>query len=157
MPLKSAGILAYRKTNRTVEYFLVHNAGPYWDGKDHHAWSIPKGLFEDEEPLAAAIREFNEETGQDITGEFFPLQPVRQSSGKIIYPYAVEANPDADKVVSNTFTMEWPPNSGQIQEYPEVDMGGWFTFEVAKKKIMKGQIAILEELAGLIDNNQPGL
>ncbi|MCB0807496.1 MAG: NUDIX domain-containing protein [Bacteroidales bacterium] len=150
MPLKSAGIVAYRKLNGSIEYFLVHNAGPYWEHKDLDAWSIPKGLFEEEKPLDAAIREFNEETGQEIAGDFFELTPVKQPSGKVIYPFAVEANPDADKVVSNLFEMEWPPRSGQIQEFPEVDKGGWFAIDMAKKKIMKGQIPILEELSEIL-------
>jgi len=153
MPLKSAGILAYRIINGAPEYFLVRNAGPYWEGKDQNAWSIPKGLFEEETPLEAALREFNEETGQEIDGDFIELTPVKQSSGKVIYPFAVEANPDAEKVVSNTFTMEWPPHSGQMKEYPEVDKGGWFNFELARTKLMKGQVPILMELEDLLNNN----
>ena len=154
MPLKSAGILAYRNINGSTEVFLVHPAGPYWDGKDLNAWSIPKGLFKEETPLEAAIREFNEETGQEISGDFIELVPVKQSSGKIIYPFAVEANPNAERVVSNTFRMEWPPGSGQIQEYPEVDKGGWFTFDVASKKLVNGQVPILRQLAVLLEKEK---
>jgi predicted NUDIX family NTP pyrophosphohydrolase len=148
MVKKSAGILAYRKTDSNYEVFLVHPGGPYWAKKDLSSWSIPKGEFEDEEdPLAAAKREFREETGFEIKGEFFSLEPVKQPGGKIIFTWAVEADFDASKVSSNTFEMEWPPKTGRMQEFPEVDRGEWFVMEAARRKLLKGQIPILGKLA----------
>ena len=148
MVRKSAGILAYRKTGSNYEVFLVHPGGPYWAKKDLGSWSIPKGEFEDEEdPLEAARREFKEETGNEITGEFFYLEPVKQPGEKVIFTWTVEADFDASKVSSNTFEMEWPPKTGRIQEFPEVDRGEWFVFEVARHKLLKGQVSILDQLA----------
>ena len=115
--------------------------------KDDGVWSIPKGLFDpDEDPLAAARREFEEETGQKIAGDFFELKPITQKGGKIVYAWAVEADVDADNIVSNTFELEWPPKSGKTQEFPEVDRGGWFDVETAKRKINPAQAALVEEL-----------
>ncbi len=150
MPRKSAGLLLYRFTSE-VEFFLVHPGGPFWAKKDDGAWSIPKGEFEDnEDPLEAAIREFKEETGFDVSGSFIPLTPVKQSSGKVIYAFALEYNLDAYKIKSNTFTMEWPPKSGRQQEFPEVDRGEWFNAETSRIKLNKGQVPILEEALGKI-------
>jgi predicted NUDIX family NTP pyrophosphohydrolase len=148
MTKKSAGILAFRKEKEYYRVFLVHPGGPFWKNKDLNAWSIPKGEFdESEEPLSAARREFNEETGYEISGDFFELEPVKQSGGKIIYSWAVETNIDATEIRSNKFKLEWPPKSGKIEEFPEVDKGGWFTFNEAENKIIKGQIPILKQLA----------
>ncbi|HSS69605.1 MAG TPA: NUDIX domain-containing protein, partial [Casimicrobiaceae bacterium] len=122
----SAGILLYRFRNGTLEVFLIHPGGPYWHGKDAGAWSIPKGeLEEGDDELAAAQREFEEETGSRVSGAFLPLEPLRLKSGKIIHAWAVRGDIDASAIRSNAFSMEWPPRSGRQQEFPEVDRGGW--------------------------------
>jgi predicted NUDIX family NTP pyrophosphohydrolase len=144
---KSAGILMYRIAENGLDVFLVHPGGPYWEKKDAGAWSIPKGEFETgEDPLAAARREFKEETGFAVAGDFVELTPLRQPSGKIIYAWAVEGNIDAASIKSNMFPMEWPPRSGKEQEFPEVDRGGWFDMSQAREKILKGQAGFLDEL-----------
>ncbi len=144
---ESAGILMYRLRNGTVEVFLVHPGGPYWAKKDLGAWSIPKGQFsEGEERLSAAKREFQEETGFLPEGDFVALTPVKQPGGKIVYAWAVKGDCDAKKIVSNTFSIEWPPRSGKRQEFPEVDRAEWFAIEVGREKILKGQATFLEEL-----------
>jgi predicted NUDIX family NTP pyrophosphohydrolase len=150
MPKQSAGLLMYRRTGQDIEVLLVHPGGPFWAKKDLGAWSIPKGEFTaDEDPLAAAQREFGEETGMRPDGPFARLVPIRQPSGKTIHAWAFEGNCDADAIRSNSFSMEWPPRSGRQQEFPEVDRAGWFTVDVAKEKIIKGQLGFIEELARL--------
>jgi len=147
----SAGIILYRKTGGKLEVFLVHPGGPFWAKKDEGAWSIPKGLFEEgEDPLTAARREFQEETGSGIAGEFEALTPLKQPSGKVVYAWAVEGDMDAASVKSNMFSMEWPPRSGQEQSFPEVDRGGWFDITRAKGKLLKGQRGFLEELRKIL-------
>jgi predicted NUDIX family NTP pyrophosphohydrolase len=147
MPKKSAGILVYRKTTEEYEVLLVHPGGPFWAKKDLNSWSIPKGEFEDgEEPLAASKREFEEETGFNIEGEFIELRQVKQPSGKVIYTWAVEGDIDISMVKSNLFELEWPPRSGSFKEFPEIDRAEWFDFETAKQKILSGQIPILDNL-----------
>ncbi|MGZ3951991.1 MAG: NUDIX domain-containing protein [Flavisolibacter sp.] len=143
----SAGIVLFRKTGEDVEVFLVHPGGPFWKGKDKGVWSIPKGEFtEGEDPLTVAKREFNEETGQTIDGDFKGLKPIKQKGGKIVYAWAVEGDADADNIVSNTFKQEWPYKSGKWITIPEVDKAGWFTVEEAKEKINAAQVAFIEEL-----------
>jgi predicted NUDIX family NTP pyrophosphohydrolase len=147
---KSAGILAYRRGERGLEVFLVHPGGPFWKNKDEHAWSIPKGEFDDEDPLDAARREFAEETGQSIDGEFVALEPVR-SAGKIIHAFAVAADsPDPGRLDSNTFEMAWPPRSGRRQSFPEVDRAAWVPLEEAAGKLHKNQQALVDRLAQLL-------
>jgi predicted NUDIX family NTP pyrophosphohydrolase len=147
MPKKSAGVLLYRSVSHSPEVFLVHPGGPFWAKKDEGAWSIPKGEFaEGEDPMAVAKREFREETGFAVSGEFERLQPVRQPSGKIVYAWSVEGDVDAAAIHSNSFTVEWPRGSGKLQEFPEVDRGGWFDLKLAKRKIIKGQVPLLEQL-----------
>ena len=147
MNKKSAGILLYRFTHQKIEFLLVHPGGPFWKNKDLGSWSIPKGEFEDdEEPLDAAIREFQEETGLEIKGEFITLAPVRQKSGKIVHGFALEKNIDPEKIKSNTFSMEWPPKSGIDQDFPEIDKAGWFDVNTARKKINPGQAPLLDDL-----------
>ena len=147
MPKHSAGILMYRHCNEGVEVFLVHPGGPFWSRKDLGAWSIPKGVFrEDEDPLEAAKREFYEETGMVVSGEFIPLPPVKQSSTKLVYAWLLEGDCDAESVKSNMFRMEWPPRSGSIREFPEVDRAAWFPRPVAREKIVKGQRPLLDEV-----------
>ncbi len=151
MPKMSAGLLMYRRRRGILEVFLVHPGGPFWSKKDAGAWSIPKGEYAaGEDPLEVAKREFREETGFQASGEFIPLNPRKQPSGKLITAWAVEGDCDASAVQSNTFLMEWPPRSGREQEFPEVDRAGWFTLPGAKEKIIKGQSGFLEELAQIL-------
>jgi predicted NUDIX family NTP pyrophosphohydrolase len=150
---KSAGILLYRKINNYLELFLVHPGGPFWQHRDTGAWSIPKGEFTEEEPLAAAIREFEEETGQKVSGDFIALKTIQQKSGKLVYAWAVEGDIDPDRIVSNTFKQEWPYKSGKWQTFPEVDKAGWFSVEEAKKWINPAQVELLDDLAGKLKSN----
>jgi len=147
MSKQSAGILLYRKKNKILEVFLVHPGGPFWIKKDDGAWSIPKGEFEDdEEPLNAAKREFEEETGIKISGEFIELNPVKQKSGKKVYAWAVEGNIDPGKIISNNFEIEWPPKSGKMKSFPEIDKAMWFNLSEASTKINSGQLPLIKEL-----------
>jgi predicted NUDIX family NTP pyrophosphohydrolase len=151
MPQRSAGILLYRRPQGGVEVLLVHPGGPFWAKKDDGAWSIPKGEYAPgEEPLAAARREFEEETGARAEGEAVALGTFRQPSGKIVDAWAVEGDFDPATLKSNTFTLEWPPRSGKMREVPEVDRAGWFTPEEAARKLLKGQRPILEALLSTI-------
>jgi len=144
---KSAGLLVYRKVEKSIEVFLVHPGGPFWKGKEAGAWSIPKGEFaEGEEPLAAARREFTEETGQAIGGDFLALTAVQQKGGKLVFAWAVEAEVDATNIVSNTFRQEYPYKSGKWITIPEVDKAAWFSLEEARQKINAAQVAFLDEL-----------
>jgi len=145
MAKKSAGILMYRFLEGKLEIFLVHPGGPIWKNKDQGAWSIPKGEFEDEDPLQAAKREFFEETGMSVEGEFKALTPVTQKNGKRVYAWATEGNVDPEKIKSNEFEMEWPPKSGKLQEFPEVDRAEWFGLEEALLKINSGQAEFIRE------------
>jgi|SRR5947208_8779057 len=150
MTMQSAGLLVYRTAGDGVEIFLVHPGGPFFAKKDDGAWSIPKGVFDDEDPLTAARREFVEETGFKIAGDFFELKPVKQKGGKIVRAWAVEADVDADAIQSITFTMEWPPKSGKTAEFPAVDRAAWFDPETAKQKINPAQSALITELMSRI-------
>lgn len=151
MPKQSAGILLYRKANNQLEIFLVHPGGPFFKNKDGGAWSIPKGEFlHDEDALLAAKREFLEETGQAIDGNFIKLEPVKLKSGKTVHAWAVEGNIDHQNIISNTFEMEWPPRSGKTASFAEVDRAGWFDPEVAKTKVNTAQIALIDELESVI-------
>jgi predicted NUDIX family NTP pyrophosphohydrolase len=142
----SAGLLLYR-CRAELEVFLVHPGGPFWVKKDAGAWSLPKGeIGEGEDPLEAAKREFGEETGLPIAGEFQRLEPVRQSAGKIVHAWAIEADCDPSQLRSNLFVMEWPPKSGQTQQFPEVDRAGWFHIPEARKRINAGQLGLLDQL-----------
>jgi predicted NUDIX family NTP pyrophosphohydrolase len=147
MPQRSAGILLYRRRGPEVEVLLVHPGGPFWARKDEGAWSIPKGVYElGEDPLAAARREFEEETGARSEGEAVPLGSFRQSAAKIVDVWAVGGDFDPAGLESNTFTMEWPPRSGNMREVPEVDRAEWFTPEAALRKLLKGQRPVIEAL-----------
>jgi predicted NUDIX family NTP pyrophosphohydrolase len=148
MSKASAGLLLFRRREGRLEVFLVHPGGPFWAGKDAGAWSIPKGEHgPEEDPLTAACREFSEETGFAPTGPFLPLTPLKQKSGKVVRAFAWEGEADPSRLQSNTFPLEWPPRSGKIQEFPEVDRAAWFPLEAAKEKIHPGQAGFLEELA----------
>lgn len=152
MAKKSAGLLLFRDVSGHLEVLLVHPGGPFWAKKDDGAWSIPKGEFEaDEEALGAAKREFEEETGVACpAGEIIQLTPVRQPSGKAVYAWAIKGDFDPAALKSNTFSMEWPPKSGRQQEFPEVDRAAWLSIEVARRKILKGQVPFLDQLQELL-------
>jgi len=149
---QSAGILLYRNKNHQLEFFLVHSGGPFFKNKDAGVWSVPKGEFlDDEDPLIAAKREFEEETGQPLTGDnFIELSPIRQKSGKTVHAWALEGDIDADNIVSNTFEIEWPPRSGKLASFAEIDRGGWFEVEEAKVKINPAQVALIDELISIL-------
>jgi predicted NUDIX family NTP pyrophosphohydrolase len=147
MPKTSAGLLPYRWRESGLQVMLVHPGGPFWAGKDAHAWSVAKGEVEPgEDLLAAARREFREETGLDLSREAIALAPVWQTGGKLVHAWAIEAEVDASAVVSNTFPLEWPPRSGRLQQFPEVDRAAWFDLAEACDKIHKGQIPLLDDL-----------
>jgi predicted NUDIX family NTP pyrophosphohydrolase len=156
-PKRSAGLLLYReRTDGTpegaaagLEVLLVHPGGPFWFNKDDGAWTIPKGLIDEgEDPLAAARREFAEETGAaPPEGEALPLEPLRQPGGKIVHAWAVRSGDfDPATLRSNTFTLEWPPKSGKQVTFPEIDRAAWFTLDAARRKILKGQAGFLDQL-----------
>ena len=148
MTKKSAGILLYRFREGELQVFLVHPGGPFWARKDKAAWSIPKGEFDDlEAPLEAAKREFQEETGISVTGDFIDLGEVKQPGRKIIYVWAVEGDCDPAAIKSNTFEMQWPPKSGKYKSFPEVDRAGWFSLGAAREKLHKGQVVLIDRLA----------
>jgi predicted NUDIX family NTP pyrophosphohydrolase len=149
MPERSAGILLYRVDDRGLEVLLVHPGGPFFARKDDGAWGIPKGLYEDdEEPVAAARREFAEELGSPCPdGPALDLGEIRQKNGKRVTAWALEGDLDADAITSNTFTIEWPPRSGRRQEFPEIDRAGWFTLDAARVKILAAQAPLLDRLA----------
>jgi predicted NUDIX family NTP pyrophosphohydrolase len=147
MPERSAGILVFRRKASGIQVFLAHMGGPFWARKDDGAWTIPKGLYDgDEDPLAAAKREFEEETGITIDGSFLELGTFKQASGKIISAWAVEGDFDAASIKSNVFELEWPPKSGKRQLFPEIDRGAWFDLATARQKIVKGQVPVLDAL-----------
>jgi len=145
---RSAGVLLFRRTGGEIEVLLAHPGGPYWKNKDDGAWSIPKGEYADnEDPLAAAKREFAEEIGLTPSGDFIPLGEIRQPGGKVVTAWAAEGDLDTTRVRSNTFSMPWPPRSGKLQEFPEVDRAEWFLLAAARRKILKGQAEFLDRLA----------
>ena len=172
MPKLSAGLLLYRVREvgparrpaapgsaalaiaAVVEVLIGHPGGPFWARKDDGAWSIPKGEIEDgEDKLEAAKRETLEETGFAPSGRFMRLAPVRQPSGKMIHSWAIEATDlDPAAIKSGTFEMEWPPRSGRIAEFPEVDRAAWFEWEEAVRKILVGQRPILERLKARLED-----
>jgi predicted NUDIX family NTP pyrophosphohydrolase len=143
----SAGILLYRRTGGQVEVLLIHPGGPFWRGRDQGAWMIPKGGVEEGEEIAAcAIREFEEELGSKPDGEPWPLCRVRQAGGKWVEAFALEGDLDAERIVSNKFTLEWPPRSGRFQPFPEVDRAAWFSLERAREQVLPSQLPILDAL-----------
>ena len=147
---RSAGLLPFRRRGGRLEVFLVHPGGPFWARKDAGAWTIAKGeIAEGEEPLAAARREFLEETGFAPEGEFVELPPVRQKAGKLVHAWAIAADCDPARLTSNMFSMEWPPRSGQMRDFPEVDRGQWFGLDEARQKMLPSQLPLLEALEKL--------
>ena len=152
MPKASAGLLVYRPRPAGLEVFLVHPGGPFWAKKDAGAWTIPKGeLMRDEDPLDCARREFHEETGFIVAGPFASLGTIRQAAGKLVHAFVAPADFDADKIVSNTFKLQWPPKSGRWAEFPEIDRAAWFSLADASAKINPAQTELLTRLATALD------
>ena len=152
MARRSAGVLLYRRRDGAVEVLLVHPGGPFWARKDDGAWSIPKGEYgEGDDPLAAALREFAEETGQrPPAADLLPLGEVRQRGGKVVTAWAAPGDLDPEKVTSNTFKMRWPPGSGQWRTFPEVDRAGWFDLATARAKLVAAQAELVDRLAAAL-------
>jgi predicted NUDIX family NTP pyrophosphohydrolase len=151
MSSRSAGILAFRKTNGMIEVLLVHPGGPFWRNKDLGAWSIPKGEYGfDEDPEKVARREFCEELGIELTQTVIPLGDIRQRGGKTVTGFAAEADVDVTDINSNIFEIEWPPRSGRKREFPEVDRAAWFDLASAHAKINEAQGALLDRLETII-------
>ena len=154
---QSAGLLVFRDSPTGIEVLLVHPGGPIWARRDLGAWSIPKGEFSaGEDPLATARRELEEETGLQLEGGFIPLEPVKQKGGKTVHAWAVPGDFDPATLRSNEFSMEWPPKSGRQQRFPEVDRAEWFGIDQAKRKILEGQVGLLEQLVTIAPGQQPG-
>jgi len=151
VPKTSAGVLLYRRAADGVEVLIGHMGGPFWAKKDAGGWSIPKGEYgEGEEPFAVALREFEEELGSPCPADdFTPLGEVK-ASGKTLTVWAAEGDLDATACVSNTFEIEWPPRSGRMQEFPEIDRAEWVGLDVAREKLVKGQLPFLDRLAGVL-------
>jgi predicted NUDIX family NTP pyrophosphohydrolase len=152
MPKQAAGILLFRRGRAGLEVLLAHPGGPLWARKDAASWTLPKGQFTgDELPLDAAKREFEEEMGSAPEGQFLTLGTIKQPSGKVIHAWAAESDFDVATVKSNLFSLEWPPRSGKLAEFPEVDRAGWFSIEEARVKILKGQAPFLDRLLALLE------
>ncbi len=152
MATLSAGLLVYRRRNSRLEVFLAHPGGPFWKNRDTGAWSIPKGLVKPgEDPLAAACREFEEETGMRLSGPFQPLGNVQQKGGKIVAAWACAGEIDPNSVCSNVACIEWPPRSGRQIEVPEIDRCDWFELATAKEKINPAQAEFLVRLSAMLE------
>jgi predicted NUDIX family NTP pyrophosphohydrolase len=156
VPRRSAGILLHRGAPEALEVLLVHPGGPAWSGRDRGAWSIPKGEYTpDEDPLAAARREFAEELGSEPPdGDATDLGEIRQRSGKVVRAWAIEGDLDATTITSNTFLFEWPPRSGKKIEIPEIDRAEWFGLAAARERINPAQVALLDRLRELLGNSK---
>lgn len=151
MPKLSAGLLMYRCRGCAVEVFLAHPGGPFWKNKDDGAWSIPKGEYaEGESAIEAAQREFREETGFEPGTDLISLGEVKQPSRKLISVWAFEGDCDPANLRSNLFSLEWPPKSGRMTEFPEIDRAAWFTLDAARSKLLKGQLPFLDRLAAKV-------
>jgi len=156
MAKRSAGILMYRRRDGELQVLLGHPGGPFWAKKDAGAWSIPKGeIDEGEDPLAAAKREFTEETGLRPDGELVALTPIRQKGGKVVLAWAIEGDCDARAIESNVFSMEWPPKSGHMEAFPEVDRAAWLDLAAARDKIIAAQVPFLEQLPSVAVERKP--
>jgi len=150
----SAGLLMYRRDNGTLQILLAHPGGPFFRNKDDGAWSIPKGEIESgEDLLETAKREFREEIGVTPTGPFIALTTVKQRGGKIVHAWAFEGDCDPTEIVSNTFNMEWPPRSGKQMDFPEIDRAEFFDVSTARQKINAGQVALIDELEGIVNES----
>jgi predicted NUDIX family NTP pyrophosphohydrolase len=155
MPKLSAGVLMYRYRKVELQVFLVHPGGPFWAKKDLGSWSIPKGEYEEgEEPRAAAVREFGEETGFAVNDSLRELGAIKQAGGKIVSAWCFEGDCDPGDLVSNAFEMEWPPRSGRRMEFPEVDRGSWFSVTAAREHILKSQAPLIEMLVRLLNQEE---
>jgi predicted NUDIX family NTP pyrophosphohydrolase len=155
MPKLSAGVLMYRVRDGGAEVFLVHPGGPFWAKKDIGAWSIPKGEYgPEEEPQAAAAREFHEETGFEIAGSLRELGTIQQAGGKVVSAWCCEGDFDPAGLKSTMFEMEWPPKSGRMAEFPEADRGEWFSMAAAEERILKSQAGLLGMLMRLLENSE---
>ena len=152
MPRRSAGILLYRRLHGALEVLLVHPGGPMWVNRDAGAWSIPKGEYsDDEDPQAVALREFQEETGQPPpTGDLVALGEIRQKGGKVVTAWAAPGDLDPEAITSNTFKLQWPPNSGRWRTVPEVDRAGWFDPSTAKDKLLAAQAELVDRLLAVL-------
>ena len=151
MPKRSAGVLMYRYRNGELEVFLVHPGGPFWAKKDRGSWSIPKGEYDEcEEPQAAAAREFSEEPGFTVAANMRELGEVKQAGGKLVSAWCFEGDCNPGDLVSNVFQMEWPPHSGRLAEFPEVDRGGWFSMADVREHILTSQAPFLDMLDRLL-------
>ncbi len=153
MQKKSAGILLYRFSNAELQVLIVHPGGPFWRNKDEGAWSIPKGEFETEAPLEAALREFKEETGATLSGAFIELTPVKMKSGKVIFAFAHQADLDVNTISSNTFIVEWPPQSDKFQQFPEVDAASWANYATCSKKLNPALLPLVDELTAMLNQS----
>jgi len=152
----SAGILLYRRTAEGIELFVAHPGGPFWKKRDEGAWTIPKGLVEEgEDPLQAAVREFQEETGLTPRGPFIPLGSVRQKAGKWVHAWACEGDADPATIRSNEVQIEWPRGSGVWRTYPEIDRCAWISPEVARVKMNPAQVEFLERLLAALERETP--
>lgn len=156
--VRSCGILLYRYREGGLQVLLAHPGGPFWATKDAGAWSIPKGILEgNEDPLEGAKREFGEETGHEVEGNFIDLGELKQPSRKIVHAWAVEGDLDASAIESNSFALEWPKHSGIVKEYPEIDRAAWFGLEEARTKMSKGQLGFLDRLVAVVGGSrEPG-
>lgn len=155
MPRVSAGLLMYRIRDGKLQVLLAHPGGPFFTNKDEGTWTIPKGEIEPgEDMLAAAEREFEEETGVTPTGPFIALTPIKQKGGKIVHAWAFQGDCDPSAVVSNTFSMEWPPRSGRLMEFPEMDRADFFDVAAAGRKMKAAQMALVEELVKIVDTSR---
>jgi predicted NUDIX family NTP pyrophosphohydrolase len=159
MPRRSAGILLYRRRQGALEVLLVHPGGPMWVNRDAGAWSIPKGEYsDDEDPQAVALREFQEETGQPPpTGDLVDLGEIRQKGGKVVTAWATPGDLDPEAITSNTFKLQWPPNSGRWRTVPEVDRAGWFDPPTAKAKLLAAQAELVDRLLAVLGEDDAGL
>jgi predicted NUDIX family NTP pyrophosphohydrolase len=158
MPKLSAGVLMYRYRNGELQVFLVHPGGPFWAKKDLESWSIPKGEYtSDEEAVTAAAREFQEETGFQIHGKLRELGVVKQAGGKVVSAWCFEGDCEPAALVSNTFEMEWPPRSGRMAAFPEVDRGEWFSLAAARDRILKSQAPFVDMLILLLNGEKQNL
>jgi predicted NUDIX family NTP pyrophosphohydrolase len=157
VPQESTGILMFRRRRGALEVLLVHFGGPFWRGKDEGAWSMPKGLIEPgEAPDSAARREFEEELGTRPDGTLVPLGRIRQKGGKWVEAFALEGELDTERIVSNRFTVEWPPRSGRLASYPEVDRACWYDLEEARAKILPSQLPLLDVLEQALAQEKGG-
>ena len=158
MPPTSAGLLLYRVRSGVIEVLIGHMGGPHWAGKDAAAWSIPKGEYTDDEPLRAARREFEEEMGQPVpTDDLCDLGSFRQGSRKVVRVWAGEGDLDTERCSSNTFQLEWPRGSGRLIEVPEIDRAEWVDVDRARERLVRGQVAALDELVRRVRAATPGV